>query len=172
MLVRISLIALLSLSALARPINHQDLFDFEWIVEVQLSPDGRQAVFVKTVVDAKKTGYDTSLWSLDLPNGTPRMLTSGSKDRSPRFSPDGHQLAFVRNGALALLPLDGGEARLISDVPRPLGNPMWSPDGRQLAFVCDANESDNAPKKEGYVSDVNVITRAHYRINGGGMCGR
>ena len=168
MLVRISLIALLSLSALARPINHQDLFDFQWIGEVQLSPDGRQAVFVKTVVDAKKTGYDTSLWSLDLPNGTPRMLTSGSKDRSPRFSPDGHQLAFVRNGALALLPLDGGEARLISDVPRPLGNPMWSPDGRQLAFVCDANESDNAPKKEGYVSDVNVITRAHYRINGGG----
>lgn len=158
----------LTASALARPIQHQDLFDFQWIGEVRVSPNGQQAVFVRTVVDAKKTGYDTSLWILDLPEGKPRALTFGSKDRAPRFSPDGKQLAFVRNGALALMPLDGGEAQVISDVPRPVSSPFWSPDGRQLAFVCDANEEDNAPKKDGYVSDILVTARAHYRVNGGG----
>ncbi|MFN8606998.1 MAG: S9 family peptidase [Vulcanimicrobiota bacterium] len=168
MLSRLCLIGLVSVSAWARPISHQDLFDFQWIGEVQVAPDGRRAVFVKTVVDAKKTGYDTSLWTVDLPAGTPRPLTSGTRDRSPRFSPDGRKLAFVRNGALALLPLDGGEAELISDMPRPLSNPMWSPDGTRLAFLCDADESDSQPKKEGYVSDVSLITRAHYRVNGGG----
>ncbi|MBS2038264.1 S9 family peptidase [bacterium] len=168
MLSRLCLIGLLSLHVWARPLSHQDLFDFQWIGEVQVAPDGRRAVFVKTMVDAKKTGYDTSLWMVELPAGTPRALTNGTRDRSPRFSPDGRRLAFVRNGALALMPLDGGEAELISDMPRPLSNPMWSPDGTRLAFLCDANDSDNQPKKEGYVSDVSVITRAHYRINGGG----
>lgn len=168
MLKRFLLATALTATVLARPITHQDLFDFQWIGEVQISPTGQQVVFVKTVVDAKKTGYDTSLWTLDLPDGAPRPLTYGSKDRSPRFSPDGSKLAFIRNGALALMPLEGGEAQLISDVPRPVNAPFWSPDGRQLAFLCDAGGEDNAPKKDAYVSDVNVITRAHYRVNGGG----
>ena len=158
----------LTASVLARPIQHQDLFDFQWIGEVRVSPNGQHAVFVRTVVDAKKTGYDTSLWIVDLPGGKLRALTYGTKDRAPRFSPDGQQLAFVRNGALALMPLDGGEAQILSDVPRPVSSPFWSPDGRQLAFVCDANDEDNTPKKDGYVSDLLVTARAHYRVNGGG----
>ncbi len=165
MLKALSLTALLTLSAWARPISHQDLFDFQWIGEVRLSPDGGQAVFVKIVVDAKKTGYDTSLWTMDLPHGTPRPLTFGTKDRAPRFSPDGKQLAFVRNGALALMALEGGEAQVISDLTRPVNAPFWSPDGKKLAFLCDDGEEE---KKEGYVSDVKVITRAHYRMNGVG----
>ena len=163
-----SLLALLSLSALARPITHQDLFDFQWIGEVQVAPDGKQAVFVRTVVDAKKTGYETSLWFLDLGSRQVRPLTSGTKDRSPRFSPNGQQLAFVRAGSLALLPMNGGEAQVISDMPRPISSPQWSPDGQQLAFLCDASDEDQAPKKDGYISDVNVVTRAHYRMNGAG----
>ena len=168
MLRSLALCALLSLPALARPITHQDLFDFQWIGEVQVAPDGKQAVFVRTVVDAKKTGYETSLWVVDLEKSQVRALTAGTKDRSPRFSPDGQQLAFVRAGSLALLPLDGGEAQIISDMPRPISSPQWAPDGKHLAFLCDASEEDNAPKKDGYVSDVNVITRAHYRMNGAG----
>lgn len=169
MLKRLLLGGALTLSVLARPITHQDLFDFQWIGEVQLSPDGQRVVFVKTVVDAKRTGYETSLWTLQLPSGTPRPLTYGSKDRAPRFSPDGSQLAFIRNGALALMPLEeGGEAQLISDLPRPVNAPFWSPDGRRLAFLCDANPEDSLPPKDGYISDVQVVTRAHYRVNGGG----
>src|SRR5439155_8674766 len=68
-------------------------------------------------------------------------LTAGDKqDSQPRWSPDGQQLAFVSNrtglNQLWILPVEGGEARRLTDHPIGVGSPVWSPDGRQLAFVA------------------------------------
>ena len=82
----------------------------------------------------------------------PRQLTIGSKhDRHARFSPDGRTVAFISDRRLQveeepdapkdpkeredgnqfhLLPLDGGEARRLTDLPRGVDGFAWSPDGR------------------------------------------
>jgi Tol biopolymer transport system component len=51
------------------------------------------------------------------------------------WSPDGQQIAFSLNGALAVINADGSGLRRLprqSDYDR---SPVWSPDGRQLAFI-------------------------------------
>ncbi|MGH8288197.1 MAG: prolyl oligopeptidase family serine peptidase [Steroidobacteraceae bacterium] len=64
---------------------------------------------------------------------------------SPRFSPDGKQIAFLTvrsdfvhdryDATLRIMPTAGGEPRtLVSDI-RDLDLPRWSPDGRTLAFI-------------------------------------
>jgi dipeptidyl aminopeptidase/acylaminoacyl peptidase len=69
---------------------------------------------------------------------------------SPRFSPDGKQIAFltVRSdfihdryaATLRVMSSEGGESRpLVTDV-RDLGMPRWSPDGRTLAFLGTVGE--------------------------------
>src|SRR6185436_4139810 len=99
----------------------------------------------------------------------PRRLTSGIRDTSPRWAPDGKQLAFVRAtekdgkaqpAQIYLLDTTGGEARPITSLPRGAGAPVWSPDGKTLAFTASTG-SDEKP-----ASDVKVITRAVYRANG------
>jgi len=81
----------------------------------------------------------------------PRQATIGVRhDTTPRFSPDGRSLAFLsdrrpvteeepeapkdREDAtqVHLLPLDGGEARRLTDLPRGVDGFAWSPDGRWL----------------------------------------
>src|SRR5437763_13895334 len=102
-----------------RNITEKDLFNFIWIGDPQLSPDGSRVVFVRVSVNEKNEGYDTSLWSVSTVGGEePHRLTSGTYDSTPRWSPDGKFVTFIRAtekdgkpepGQLCMLPMGGGE---------------------------------------------------------------
>jgi len=47
-----------------RSITEKDIFQFNWIGDPQISPDGSRVAFVKVTVNEKKDGYDTSIWSV------------------------------------------------------------------------------------------------------------
>ena len=90
---------LLAATALAdkRPITEKDLFDFVWIGDHQVSPDGSRVAFVRVTTNEKKEGYNTSIWIVPASGDqTPHQLTKGDHDASPRWSPDGKFLLFVR----------------------------------------------------------------------------
>ena len=175
-----------------RVITEKDLFDFVWIGDPQISPDGSQAAFVRITVNSKKDGYNTSIWTVPLAGGEePRQLTNGEHDSSPRWSPDGKFLLFMRASQkndkpeppqLALLPMEGGDSFVFTDLPKGGANPTWSPDGKTIAFTSDTNSEDlakqekkkkeeEAKKSDGsapvataeHESDVRVITHAVYR---------
>src|SRR4029077_1450607 len=50
-----------SLFAQKRNITEKDLWDFVWIGDPQVSPDGSRIAFVRVTVNEKKEGYNTSI---------------------------------------------------------------------------------------------------------------
>ena len=138
-----------------RNITEKDLFDFTWIGDPQMSPDGSRVVFVRVTVNDKKDGYKTSLWSVpSAGNEAPRQLTRGDRDSSPRWSPDGRSIVFIRGGEkdgkpepgqLCMLPMaGGGDSFVFTDLPKGASNPEWSPDGKTIAFASSSNPEDLA----------------------------
>jgi dipeptidyl aminopeptidase/acylaminoacyl peptidase len=180
-----------STTSATRPITEKDLFEFVWITNPQVSPDGSRVAFTRVNVDDKRTGYENSIWIVSTDGKeAPIQMTNGKHDGQPRWSPDGKFLVFMRGGEkddsgkpkpsqLALLSLSGGEARILTDLPKGASSPVWSPDGKRIAFVSDttpedmkkaehkkdpAKKDDHAPASE-HESDVHVISRAVYRSN-------
>jgi dipeptidyl aminopeptidase/acylaminoacyl peptidase len=84
----------------------------------------------------------TSLYRVSLSGDAPRALTAPDFSSSqPALSPDGKRVAFVRTepegqGQLAVLPLDGGEAEVLTDFPMGITDPKWFPDGKRIAFLA------------------------------------
>ena len=162
-----------------RLIAATDIYSFQWLADPQISPDGSQVVYTHVSVNAKHDGYETSAWIVSTSGGSPRQITAGPRDSGARWSPDGKRLAFVRAvekdgkpqpGQIFILPMDGGEARQLTDLVKGAGAPEWSPDGRTIAFTSTTKPDDKKDdsKKEDEKSDVRVINRAVYRFNGGG----
>src|SRR3989442_1298054 len=102
-----------------RAMREDDLLDFVWIADPQVSADGLQIAFTRVEVDRKEDTYQTSVWLVAAAGGEARALTNGPHDSQPRWSPDGKRLAFVRKPdaekppQLHVLPMEGGEASAI-----------------------------------------------------------
>jgi len=149
----LSLIAGLSPTfAQKRSITEKDLFDFVWIGDPQISPDGMRVAFVRVTVNEKREGYNTSIWSVPVAGGEePHQLTKGDHDSTPRWSPDGKSLLFLRASEkdgkpepaqLSILPMAGGDSFSFTDLPKGASNPVWGPDGKTIAFTSDTNAED------------------------------
>jgi Tol biopolymer transport system component len=61
-----------------------------------------------------------------------------ARGTQPRWSPDGSQIAFVRDGEIHVIAPDGTRDRALTvrkpGLHWPASSPAWSPDGRSIAF--------------------------------------
>ena len=196
--VSLLLVIVVSLAAPAlaqkRTITEKDLFNFVWIGDPQVAPDGSRVAFVRVTVNDRKDGYNTAIWTVTTASGETRQLTNGPRDTQPRWSPDGKFLVFVRApeiqgrvepAQLFMLAMSGGEPFQFTTLPRGASGPQWSPDGKFIAFYNSATPEELAkaqpkdspqpkpspsasPTPAERESDVRVINRAVYRANGTG----
>jgi serine/threonine-protein kinase len=67
--------------------------------------------------------------------GLPQALADAS---SAAFAPDGHAIAYIKEGRLYLHALASGEPSDLGVVPPTAANLFWSPDSRHIGFAADA----------------------------------
>jgi len=158
------------------PMTAEDLYDFRFVADAQISPDGKRVAYVVRTVDREKNTYRSGIWLVPFEGGAGTRLTAGpGQDALPRWSPDGRSLAFASDRAATsddpkkrkpknvfVLSLDGGEARQLTTGEEDCGELAWSPDGKRLAFT-----RKDAKPKDAKDDDIRVWDKLRYKTDEG-----
>ena len=126
------------------------------IGDVTPSPDGKLVAYTQShaVLEPEKSEVDTQIFLAAADGSHRTQLTRGEKSAtSPEFSPDGRYVYFSseRSGKPNLwrIPVDGGEAEMLTDWKGEMGAYHVSPDGKWVAFAgIEPRAADEEAKKE------------------------
>jgi len=139
----------------------------------RLSPDASTVAFTVTMIDFDANEYRSDIWvaSVDA-SDEPRLFTSGEhKDSTPRWSPDGRSIAFVRHEQdsketkVCVIPAGGGEARTLLTWKDDVSDLAWSPDGSRLAFLGRDRDENRYGQDKEKDQPPRCITRLVSRID-------
>jgi dipeptidyl aminopeptidase/acylaminoacyl peptidase len=170
---------------MVRLLTSRDLLRFSSADDPQLSPDSTHVAWVKTWMVSEENRYGSAIFVTSVESGKTKRLTFGrARATHPRWSPDGHYLAFLltvnKKPQLHVVPSQGGKPRSLTNVKGGVQEPAWSPDGRFIAFTTlidvekglepSTHETPADPYTR-FNQDVAVIKRQKWKADGVGIFG-
>ena len=167
---RWSLFALMCASAPAlaqspRPMALDDLLGAIRVSEPALSPDGRLVAYVRTTTDLQTGKRNADIYTVPSDGSSaPKLFAGGDgAQRTPRFSPDSRQIAFISDAdgtaQVYVAAVSGGAPKKITTLAAGVQPPLvFSPNGRMVALVSDvfpacADEACNKSRAEAIAKD-------------------
>ncbi len=165
-----------------RYFKSEDIFNLEYVSEVQVSPNGKYVAYVRRSNDIMSDSSRANVWLASVDGKSHRPLLSSKKSYySIRWSPDGSRFAYLSNEEgkpqLYVRWMDTGQTALVTNVTSNPSNITWSPDGKHIAFTMsvDAKEKPldiKMPKKPDgakWSPSFQYITKARYQADGRGI---
>ena len=159
-----------------------DVFELQYALDPQISPDGSKVVYIRTKMDIMKDGKSSSLWIMNSDGTNHQKLTSLVKNESnPRWSPDGKRISFISNSGdgngseIFIYWVDSKQYSSISQLdgsPRSLN---WSPDGKSIGFLMFVPEKTlqlvsppKKPKNAKWAEKPRITDRLKHEADGSG----
>ena len=116
------------------------------------SPDGTKAVVVVFQTGIGEHIPSSHIWLVEVASKSIRQFTNSLKsESSPRWSPDGKQLAFLsaRDGEtqIYLMDLQGGEALPLTESKTAINSFEWNPLGKTIAYLTEDEATAEEKKR-------------------------
>jgi dipeptidyl aminopeptidase/acylaminoacyl peptidase len=153
-----------------RALTFVDTIEMPVISDPQLSPDGKQVLFVMDKPDWKANRRISHIYRVNADGTGQVQLTFGERgESSPRWSPDGKSIAFVArrdpdtNNQIYVLETDGGEARRLTTHGTAPADLTWARDGKSIWFLATDAKSAEEREKDRLQDDVYAFEETNYK---------
>ncbi len=128
-----------SIIAQKKSFEIEDLYKVKYVGSPAISNDGTKVVFTVTTSNLQKGNSNTEIYLMNADGSNQRQLTNNdATDFNPIWKTDDSGILFssTRTGSTQLfcLPIDGGEAKQITDFALGISSAKLSLDGKHLLF--------------------------------------
>jgi len=135
----IGLVASVAQAGAPHPFSIHDMLAMDRISDARVSPDGKVVSFTVRTTDLDANRGRTDIWVAAVDGSWVRRLTTHTaSDAQARWAGDGRTLYFVssRSGSQQVwrIPVDGGEALQVTELPLDIDALEVSPAGDRLLF--------------------------------------
>lgn len=110
---------------------------------------------------------DPKKWDVNNPPGTYKEVSFSTNEgtwMNLDLSPNGQEIAFDLLGDIYIMPVSGGEAKLLRGGHAFEVQPRFSPDGKKILFTSDAGGGDNAWVMDRDGKNARQITKEDFRL--------
>jgi len=126
--------------------NYDMLRYIKTVADPDISPNDSCIAYTLNWIDPDTLASKSRIMCMSSVSLIHEELTSGEKDSTPKFSPDGQTLAFLRTDGndkrqIMLLSVSGGEPKQITNQPAGVSEFDWAPSSNKLVF-SSLTESD------------------------------
>ena len=150
----------------------EKIMEYKNVTDTNISPDGKYVAYVirVPVMTGEKSEYNSQIWIASTDGSMDLQYTQGEKSSiSPRFSPDGKQIAFLSNregdkNQVFVIRLMGGEAERLTNAKSGVNDFKWSPDGKMIAYLMTDPETEEEEKSKKEKTDV-ILVDQNYKYS-------
>jgi len=127
-------------AALSKQLELLDIFNLEFVSDPQISPDGKNIVYVRNYKDVMTDRNLSNLWMINFDGSNNKPITTGShNDLAPLWSHDGSKLLYKSNAdgkmKLYLRWMESGDVTILTNTSQSPTNISWSLDDKFIAFT-------------------------------------
>ncbi len=168
----LSTVMLLFAQETKRAMTFDDMMACKRLSAPQLSPDGKRVAFTVTTVNEKENSYHSEIYLMNADGSELKQITDNEKSSSsPKWSPDGKQLAFLHDNQIWLFDQSMKNSKQITKHYTGASSFEWAPNGKLIAFETrvypDLKTQQEIKardeKKENCKVDVRVYDELMYR---------
>jgi dipeptidyl aminopeptidase/acylaminoacyl peptidase len=150
------------------------LFTARTFQQAALSPSGKQLAWVQKKQNADRTESRVSFIYLKENTAQARRVSAGAggaelQEKDLAWSPDGQQLAFLSDAAVAkqlqlyVMSVSGkATARALTHISGQIAHPQWSPDGKTIALLVIEDMHETAGAVEAAARETGEVAEKIY----------
>lgn len=164
-----------------RILEKEDLYKLTSISSPVLSPNGQEAVAIRTIMDQGKNKYLSYLIHIHVDtNEVSQWTFSEERISALSWSPDGNFVAFLstrdKQKQLFILSKNGGEAKQITKFVDGVNSYLWDPSNEKIWFSANVQEgkefTEAKEEKKDELPTAYVVEGMRYKMNGVGLIKR